>query len=95
MIFNFSPQRSDMARPLLTVAGDVLTVDGEACDLSGVQPVGAVLPGEAIDHPAILRAERTGLGLAVTILLPVGPSPTPAQSFPQSVTVASGAVALP
>lgn len=95
MLIRFVPQRSDAAPPVLAVAGDVLTIDGETCDFAGVTPDGAVLPGEAIGHPALLGAARVGAALEVSVLLPIGASPTPSQCFPLPVDVAAGPVALP
>lgn len=95
MKLSFTPIRADNERAL-SVAGDVLTVDGEAFDLSGI-PDGATLPREAVDCDWLVSdVERESGELVLTILLPHGPSAPEETRFPQPITVtADGPVALP
>ena len=63
MQISFSPMRRD-DRPELSVAGDVLTVNGEDFDFSGV-PDGATLPRGAVACDWLASdVERTGGGAA-------------------------------
>ena len=90
-----SPQRSDAAEPVMSVAGSVLTVDGEPFDFSGLDDAGDVLPEDAIDAPWFAGARNDAGTIEVTVVLPIGPRATEAQRFPEPVNVASGAVTLP
>lgn len=95
MQINLSPVRSNEA---LTVsrAGDVLTVNGEAFDLTQLTN-GATLPAEAIDSDYFVGpVERIDGELTLTLRLPHGPNPSQAVAFPQPVTVTvDGPVELP
>ncbi len=94
MRISFSPQRRDDALHLVK-AGDVLTINGEAFDFSGV-PDGATLPKEAVSSDWIAGdVERIGGILIVPLILPLGPEPTEAQCFPADIEPADGSVTLP
>ncbi len=95
MHITFSPQWRDA--PLsLSKLGDIITVNGEAFDLS-VVPEGATLPHEAIDSNWFAGpAERIGGELHITLILPHGPNPSQALAFPQPITVnEDGPIAVP
>ena len=92
----FSPTRSDTTITL-SRSGDVLTIDGEAFDFSGI-PAGATLPKTAIDCDYIAGdVERTAEGLLIVpLLLPHGPDAPAITRFPAPITLtADGPVALP
>lgn len=86
MNFTFSPCRSD-AELAMSVAGDVLTINGEHFDFSGV-PNGATLPREAISCDLIAEpVERDEAGvLTVPLILPLGPDAPEAARFPAPMT---------
>lgn len=91
----FSPCRMDQ---MLTasVAGSVLTLNGEALDF-GPLPPGATLPREAVDSPWIagdVSRDDAGL-LIVPLVLPHGQVAPPETLFPEPLTVVSGPVPLP
>lgn len=96
MNITFSPCRSD-AELAMSVAGDVLTINGEDFDFSGV-PNGATLPREAISCDMIAGdVERDGTGvLTVKMILPLGPDAPEAARFPDPmIDVPDGPVTLP
>lgn len=95
MHISFSPQRRDEVLAL-TKAGDVLTVNGEAFDLS-VVPDGATLPQEAISSDWFAGpVERIGGELHISLFLPHGPNPSQAVAFPHPITVNDdGPIELP
>lgn len=95
MFISFSPRRRD-ASLSLSKLGDVLTVNGEAFDLS-VVPDGATLPQEAISSDWFAGpVERIGSELHISLFLPHGPNPSQAVAFPQPVTVnEDGPIAVP
>ena len=91
------PQRRDDSYSL-SVAGEVLTIDGEALDLS-VIPEGATLPAGAVDCRWIAGPiRREGGDLHLSMILPHGPAPPEAMAVahPEPLSVATdGPVALP
>lgn len=91
----FSPQRRDDALSL-SVAGDVLAINGNALDFSGV-PDGATLPRAAVTSDWIAGdVERVGGVLQVPVILPHGDNPSHALAFPEPITTTSdGPVTLP
>lgn len=95
MHISFSPQRRDDAL-IVAKVGDVLTINGDTIDLS-VIPEGATLPAGAIDNEWIVGpVERIGGVLHLTLLLPHGPNPSPAVTFPEAITAAAdGPIAVP
>lgn len=95
MKLTFSPCRMD--QPLTaSVAGDVLTLNGEALDF-GPLPAGATLPRDAIDSPWIAGdVMRDGAGLlTVPLILPHGANAPSETLFPAPVTATNGPVVLP
>jgi hypothetical protein len=95
MKMNFTPYRAP-APMTVSVAGDVITVNGEAFDLSAI-PEGATLPREAVDCDWLASdIERQDGQLRLTLRLPHGPDAPEATRFPQPITItADGPVALP
>lgn len=95
MHITLSPIRLDETLTA-TLAGDVLTLNGEAFDF-GPLPEGATLPAEAIDSPWIVGpVSRVDGELHLTLRLPHGPNPSEAVAFPEPVTVTeNGLIALP
>lgn len=86
MHISFSPQRRHGALSL-TKAGDIITINGEAFDLSVVLE-GATLPQEAIDSNWFAGpVERIGGELHISLILPHGPTPSQSVAFPQPITV--------
>jgi hypothetical protein len=77
-------------------AGDVLTVNGEVFDLSGI-PEGATLPREAVACDWLASdITRQGGSLQMTILLPHGANAPEETRHPAPlVLTANGPVALP
>ena len=77
-------------------AGDVLTVNGEVFDLSGI-PEGATLPREAVSGDWLASdITRIGGSLQMTILLPHGANAPEETRHPAPlVLTTSGPVTLP
>jgi len=95
MQIKLSPVRSNETISVSRL-GDVLTISGEAFDLSQL-PDGATLPVGATgsDHFAG-PVERINGELHLTLRLPHGPNPPQAVAFPQPITVTQdGPVELP
>ncbi|MBW9062365.1 hypothetical protein JNB71_03440 [Rhizobium herbae] len=95
MRINLSPQRRDESLTV-SVAGDVLTVNGVAFDLSPL-PDGATLPYGSIDSEWFAGpVHRQGGQLEVTLLFPHRSNPSQNVSFPEPiVTTSDGPVSLP
>lgn len=101
MHITLSPQRRDDALSL-SRTGDVLTINGDALDLSGI-PEGATLPASAVACEWIAEPiARIGGVLHLSLILPHGPIPWPAPpeaavvTHPEPITVtADGPIALP
>ena len=90
-----SPQRSGTPRPALSVSGSVLTVNGEALDFAQLAADGDLIEGSAIVNAYALGARNVEGTIEVTVLLPVGDSPTVAEAYPVPITVSEGEVRLP
>ena len=89
------PQRRD-APLTLSIAGDVLSVDGELFDFSALAE-GAEMPASAIasDHFAGPVTRRNG-ELHLSLILPNGPRPPQEAMFPAVLNIiADGPVTLP
>lgn len=95
MKITFSPIRMDEAL-IANVAGDVLTLNGEALDF-GPLPTGATLPRAAITSDWVAGdVSRDASGeLTVPLLLPHGANPPYETRFPTPVVAGEGPVALP
>ena len=95
MKISFSPMRRDEALSV-SVAGDVLTINGEAFDFSGV-PEGATLPRDAVTCDWLSSdVERVSEELQLTLIMPHGANAPQETLFPAPITVtADGPVALP
>lgn len=96
MRVTFLPQLSD-ADLTLEKSGDVLTLNGDRLDFSGL-PNGGELPGAAIENEFVQGAiRRTNGEIEITIILPyTNLSPPPSVAFPDILTVVEdGPVTLP
>lgn len=95
MKINLSPQRRD-DELAVSVAGDVLFLNGEAFDF-GPLAEGATLPPGSIDSEWFAgTVSRENGSLRLTLLLPHGCNPSQNVAFPQPiVTQGDGPVALP
>lgn len=95
MIIKLSPVRSDEALPVVSCAGDVLTVNGEAFDF-GPLAAGAILPASAIRSTWFVgTVQRVDGEISLTLRLPHGRGPSAAVAFPADIRVAQGKVTLP
>lgn len=97
MIINMTPIRLERPQPVVTVAGDVITIDGDAIDLTQL-PEDGVLPHGAVDSPWVIENDitRTDGEISLTMLLPIGPNASEASRFPAPIIVdADGPVVLP
>ncbi|WP_349433561.1 hypothetical protein [Pararhizobium sp. A13] len=95
MRINLSPQMRDDSLSV-SVAGDVLTVNGEAFDFTPL-PEGATLPFGAVDSEWFAGpvSREDGL-LTVTLLLPHKPNASSNVTFPEPImTTGDGPVSLP
>lgn len=95
MRITLSPQRRDDTLSVIK-AGDVLTINGDAVDLS-VIPDGAELTADAIDSAFILdKVERIDGILHVKLFLPHGPDADESVRFPADIVdPPDGPLALP
>jgi len=95
MQITFTPIRAAVERTL-SVVGDVLTVDGEVFDFSGI-PDGATLPREAVTCDWLASdVERVNGRLQLTMTLPHGANAPEETRFPQPITITDdGPVDLP
>ena len=94
MQISLIPQRQD--RPLTVFkSGDILTINGEAFDLSGI-PDGATLPQSAMVCDWLASdIERIGGVLHLTLILPHGAHAPQETLFPQPLSAQDGAISLP
>jgi hypothetical protein len=94
MLLTFSPIRHEP--PLqVSVAGDVLTLNGLTLDLSAL-PEGATLPQAAVDCAWLASdIHRIGGELQLTLLLPHGANAPEQTLFPEPIVIAEGPVDLP
>lgn len=95
MHITLSPMRRDN-RLTLSRSGDVLTINGEALDLSGI-PHGATLPRDAVPCEWLASdIERIGGTLHLTLILPHGAQAPQETLFPEPLLLAeNGPVVLP
>ena len=92
MQITFTPQRRDDALTA-SVSGETITLNGQAVDLSAATAEAPLQP--ATDWIAAPVTRDAGGVLLVTLLLPIGPTPSEAQCFPVPATVTDGPVVLP
>lgn len=94
MHIRFSPMRHDGALTL-SRAGDVLTINGEAFDFSGI-PDGAALPRDAVTCDWLASdVERIAGVIHLTLTLPHGPNAPHQTLFPASIDAPEGDIATP
>ncbi|MGP3699904.1 hypothetical protein [Rhodobacter sp. NSM] len=80
----FSPQRRE-ERLSLARSGDILILNGEELDLSGI-PDGATLPRDAVGSAWLASdIERIDGVLQFTLILPHGPDAGAATLFPEPI----------
>lgn len=93
MRISFSPMRRD-DQLIVSKAGDILTVNGEQFDFSGL-PDGATVP--SVPSLWIVGPVECIDGeIHLTLILPHGPNPSPTIAFPEPVTVTEdGLIAIP
>ena len=77
---NFSPVRAD-EKTAATLSGSILTVNGEAFDLSLIED------GATVDHPVIKNCTRTGDDYELTLTLNHGPNAPEETRFPEPVEI--------
>lgn len=93
-----SPIRGLPGQPetVLSVAGDVLTCDGVAYDLSPVPEGGRGVPDAAGGHPFLGPILRSGGTLCATVRVVLGDDAHPVQPLEGwQVSVSAGGVPLP
>lgn len=95
MHISFSPQRRDDSL-VVSKQGDVLTINGAAFDFSSL-PDGGTIPAGGVPCEWIVGpVERIEGELRLTLLLPHGPTPPQAVTFPQPLAdPADGLLAIP
>lgn len=95
MHIRLSPMRRD-DRLSVSRLGDVLTINGEDLDLSGIHD-GATLPRDAVPCDWLASdIERIGGSLHLTLILPHGAQAPQETLFPEPLVLAEdGLVALP
>lgn len=95
MYITLSPVRMEEAL-IASLAGDVLTLNGEAFDF-GPLPDGGILPAEAVQSEWVVSpVERINGELHLTLRLPHGANPSREVAFPEPLTVLKdGPIALP
>ena len=93
----FSPDGNRPVQPVIIKSGDILTINGEAFDFSGI-PAGATLPRAAITCDGIagdVTRDAAGV-LTVPVILPHGTEAPEETRFPAPlIDVADGPVELP
>ncbi|WP_085043868.1 hypothetical protein [Ensifer aridi] len=95
MKINLTPQRRDDALEVAR-AGDVLTINGQAFDFSGLPDDATILAGEIPCEWIVGPVERIAGELHLTLILPHGPNPSEAVAFPQPlIDPPDGVIALP
>lgn len=94
MHITFTPMRRD-DQLSLSKSGDMLTINGEVFDLSGI-PDGATLPQSAMPCDWLASdIERIGGVLHLTLILPHGPRAPQETLFPQPLSAQDGVIDLP
>lgn len=95
MIISFSPQRRADSL-VVSKAGDVLTINGEAFDFSAL-PDGATIPAGEVPCSFVGGVvERIDGQLRLTLVLPCAADAPQARRFPAPLTdPADGPIALP
>ncbi|MHA6690608.1 hypothetical protein [Devosia sp. A449] len=95
MKITFEPQYNP-APLVLANSGDVLSINGDLFDFSGLQD-GDVIPSGAVPSIWIIGpVQRIDGEIHLTLILPHGPNPSPAVAFPEPITVTEdGPIAIP
>lgn len=93
----FQPRVCDEPQPAVSIAGDVLTIDGEDFDFSPM-PEGGEIGSEHVASDWIIGVNvcRIDGEIRISMPLPIGPDAPEASRFPAPVIVNSdGPVTLP
>lgn len=91
MKINFNPQRDD-ADLVVSVAGDVITVNGEIFDFSSI-PDGASLPSAAVNGGYFSGdISRNSGEIELTLIFPHKANAATVITYPASVSITSGTV---
>ncbi|KGE01010.1 hypothetical protein [Rhizobium sp. YS-1r] len=95
MHISFSPMRRDNTLAI-SKSGDILTINGEAFDFSGL-PDGATIPAGEVPCDWIVEpVERIGGDLRLTLILPHGADPSVDVAFPTPlINPPDGPLAIP
>lgn len=95
MQISFSPQRRD-DQLIASKVGDILTINGESFDFSGL-PDGATIPDGTVPCPWVIGpVERISGEIHLTLILPHGRNPSQAVAFPEPISVTEdGPISLP
>lgn len=87
---NYSPQRNDNGQQVMAWLDPQLMIDGVTYDLSDI-PDGAI-----VEHPVILKGERTGNDYEVTVTLNHGSNAPHGTRFPEQMVIDTpGDIAVP
>lgn len=91
----FSPQRRD-EELVVSKAGDILTINGDAFDFSALPDGGTIPAGEVPCEWIVGPVERIGGQIRLNLLLPHGAAPPPEVAFPAPIVVGEdGLISLP
>lgn len=94
MKISFTPQRGPTPMTL-AVSNDILTIDGEAFDFSGI-PDGATVPRDAVSCGSLVSdIERIDGEICLTLILPHGAKAPIETRFPEPIIATAGEVTLP
>jgi hypothetical protein len=95
MRISFSPQRRDDSLAV-SKAGDILTINGEEFDFTGLPDGATIEAGEVPCEWISGLVDRIGGDLHLTLILPHGPSPSQMVAFPADIVdPVDGTITLP
>ncbi|WP_440410599.1 hypothetical protein [Neorhizobium petrolearium] len=95
MQISFSPMRRD-DELAVSKSGDVITINGEAFDFSGLPDGATIPPGEVPCDWIIGSVQRIDGDLTLTLILPHGAYPSAAVAFPAPlINPPDGPLAIP
>lgn len=96
MIITFSPQRRDDTISLIKETGETIRINGELFNFDPLQE-GDMIPKDVVPCEWITGpVERKDGHVHLNIILPHGPNPSQAVSFPETITVTeTGPIPLP
>lgn len=95
MQIRFSPVRRDDVLKVVR-SGDILTINGERFDFSGLPDGGTLPAGEVPCEWITGPVERVGGSLHLSLVIPHGPTPSQAVAFPAPlIDPPEGPLAIP